>query len=116
MKEVTVNKKELLDRVQLNRKDHRDLFLEAQKGYRKAVIKELDEMLKDARDGSPIRVQVQLVEPQDHTDDYDRIIDMLEMSTDEKIVLNSREFENYVRDSWDWTAFAAMTNSSYTSQ
>lgn len=115
MKTVIIAKDKLLARVKENYKSHRDLFLEAQKGYRKAVIQELDKMLKSAKDGSPIITNVSLVEPQDHTDDYLMIIDMLEMTTESEIELTSREFENYVRDNWDWTAFAAMTNSSYTS-
>jgi hypothetical protein len=45
MKEVKINKQRLIDIVTKNRNEHREIFLEAQKVYREAVIKKLDTML-----------------------------------------------------------------------
>ena len=47
MDSVVVNRDELLETVQKNAAKHRDLFEAAQKGYRREVIKALDEMLQD---------------------------------------------------------------------
>jgi hypothetical protein len=113
MHTVKVQRTELLSRIKKNRDAHRDLFLSAQAGYREAVIEELDRMLKDARDGKKISRYVQLAEPQDHTLDYDRVIDMLEMSTDEIIEIGAGEFDMYVRDNWTWKAMADTTNTMY---
>lgn len=110
---VTVKRLDLLTRIKKNRDAHRDLFLKAQKGYRKAVIKELDQMLQEAKGGKPIRRGIQLPEPQDHTADYDRVITMLEMSTDPTIQIGEQEFDQYVMDNWSWKAMATSTNLFY---
>lgn len=46
MKAVKISKKELLEALRKNRKAHRDIFLEAQDGYRFEAIKLLDKALK----------------------------------------------------------------------
>lgn len=103
----------LLEAVISNRNAHRDLFIKAQEGYRKAVISELDRMLVEAREGKSIRRTITLPEPSDHTKDYDRVIRMLEMSTDETIDLKACEFDNYVMDNWEWKALAINTSAFY---
>ena len=115
MKQVYIDRKEVLKRIKENRKNHRDLFFKAQKGYKKAVIKELNEMLKDARENRSVQHRIDLVMPQDHTGDYDVVIDMLEMSISDSIELAQHEFQNYVRDKWEWSDFANVTNSVYAS-
>lgn len=114
MNTVKVKRTELLAKLQSNRKEHRDLFLKAQIGYRKAVISELDSMLSEARDGKQIRRVISLPEPQDHTGDYDRQIVMMEMSVDETIEVTSQEFDMYVMDNWSWKAMATASNMRYT--
>jgi hypothetical protein len=92
------------------------MFLKAQEGYRIDVVEELDRMLKDARDGKKIQRALSMAEPQDHTKDYDRVIDMLEMSQDEIIEIEAHEFDQYVRDNWAWKAHADALNTMYASK
>lgn len=113
MNTVKVKRLELLDKIRGNRTKHRELFLKAQEGYRELVITELDRMLKDARDGKRIRRTISMPEPQDHTDDYDRVISMLEMSLDEIVEIHANEFDMYVRDRWGWKQIADLTNIAY---
>lgn len=113
MQNVTVKREDLLSKVQTNRDAHRDLFIKAQVGYRAAVIAELDKMLSEARDNKPIRRSIQLPEPMDRTQDYDRVIAMLKMSADDEVKLEAHEFDQYVLDNWNWKAMAAFTNNSY---
>ena len=115
MKEVTVNKEELLEKLRANRAKHRAVFLEAQEGYRKAVIAELDRMLQEARDGKKIRRRIELPEPRDHTDDYDAAIAMVEMAVCESIVISDYDFRCYVLDKWDWSETFSSSSSSYCS-
>ena len=103
MNSVRIDKHRLLGTVQENREKHRQVFEEAQVGYREMVIKELDAMLQEARGGKRIRRRVELDEPVDQTHDYDRVIAMLEMSVDEVVELDETAFANYVLDDWDWT-------------
>lgn len=112
---VTVKKDELLAVMRKNRSEHRGQFLAAQKGYRAAVIKELDAMLAQAREeGGQIKRSVSLAEPHDHTKDYDRVIKMLEMCVTEEITVTESQFNQYVLDEWGWKESFIGTNSNYT--
>lgn len=111
---IVVKKSDLLGALKKNRDVHRSIFLEAQVGYREAVIKELDSMLADARSGRAYRKVVRLEEPQDHTRDYDRIVKMLEMSIADDVPISETEFAQYVLDDWGWKDQFIGTASSYT--
>ena len=113
MQEVKVKRAELLTRIRANMESHRDLFLKAQEGYRARVIEELDRMLQEAKGGKPIRRAVSLAEPQDHTTDYARVVDMLEMSQDDVIEIDAVSFAQYVRDEWAWKRHADHVNTTY---
>jgi hypothetical protein len=113
---VTVKKAELLDALLRNRSEHRALFLEAQNGYREDAIRELDAMLAEARSGKAIRRAVALVEPKDHTRDYDRVIKMLEMCTKDEVFIDESEFAQYVQDDWGWKNDFVGTASNYTNR
>jgi hypothetical protein len=113
MQNVKVKRLALLEKLQSNRKVHRDIFLKAQEGYRKRVIQELDQMLAEARAGKPIRVVINLPQPQDHTPDYDRVIAMLEMSVEDEVQIMAQEFDMYVMDNWAWKPMATTTNARY---
>ena len=118
MREVKVSKSELLAIIKKNREEHRGLFLEAQTKFREAAIKVLDAMLKAARDGKqfePGRL-IELRAPQDHTSDYDRVIEMLKMSVEETIMVSDTEFQSFVQDQWDWSKNWALSNSGYVSR
>lgn len=113
MNVIKVSRKDLLEKICQNLDKHREIFLEAQKGYRTQVIAELDMMINDAKEGKAIKRQITLPEPSDHTEDYKAVIEMLEMSIDENIEISEREFRNYVLDKWDWSHMAFTANSTY---
>lgn len=113
MNNVTVNREELIKRLETNRTAHRDVFLEAQKRYRELAIAELDAMLAEARAGKRIRRSVTLIEPQDHTSDYDLVLDMLGMEVGETIAISQQEFSCYARDEWAWRQQWTATNATY---
>jgi hypothetical protein len=108
MNTVKVKREELLTKVRANRDAHRTLFLKAQEGYRKLVIEELDRMLADAKAGRLIARSINLVEPADHIEDYDRVL-----AVDDTVILSAEEFSQYVLDRWTWSRFATSTNKSY---
>lgn len=118
MKQVRVEKAKLLAILRKNRSEHREIFIQAQKTFRVVAIKALDEQLKAARKGRPFVLSrlTALEAPQDHTENYDRSIQMLEMSVDEHILIDEREFQNYVQDKWQWSREWASNNMRYTSK
>lgn len=113
MQRVTVRKGELVERMTSNMEKHRQMFLEAQEGYREAVIKALDERLADARGGKPVTLHFGLIPPEDHTGDYERVLDMLQMSVDDEIDLDAMSFAQFVRDEWAWRRQWVMSNAGY---
>lgn len=115
MRDIVVKKEDLLNKVRVNRDAHRDIFLRAQEKYREAIIAELDRMLEDARSGRKISRFISLPEPEDHTEDYDRAIGMLEMELRGEIELTETDFAIYVLDQWAWRKAWASSTASYLS-
>ncbi|ADG76169.1 hypothetical protein Cfla_3290 [Cellulomonas flavigena DSM 20109] len=67
------------------------MFLEAVEAYRARWIRELERRLHDVRRGRAIDQTFRLPEPEDHTDDYDRVLAMARMSVDDVIELTEHE-------------------------
>ena len=115
MYEVKVKKERLLDILQENRKRHRKIFEKAIAGYREEVILHLDFALEAAKNGEKIITTVRLIQPQDHTADYDRVIGMLDISVDDEIVIDDIQYRQFVLDKWDWSERFSSSSSSYSS-
>jgi hypothetical protein len=111
--EIVVDKNELLDVLRANRDRHRDVFLKAQQGFRERAIAELDRSLADAQVGDDVRLAVHLPKPEDHTEDYDREIRMLEMHQEPTVKIRAALFDQIVMDRWGWSAAFNATNSAY---
>lgn len=115
MEKVRVKRLELLDILRKNRKAHLETFQKALAGYREVAIEELDRMIEEAKAGKRIRRQLELIEPTNHTKDYDRVISMLEMCIDNTIELAEDEVGMYVMDDWRWKEQFTQTSAHYTS-
>ena len=115
MQKVRVKRDELLAKIRKNRDEHRDLFLKAQEGFRARAVEELDKMLALARDGKEVRLYVGLEQPEDHTAEYDRAIEMLEMSQDDTLDVDRQTFAQLVKNEWAWFEKAMVTNTLYAS-
>lgn len=110
---VRVNKDDLLARIKKNRDEHRQIFEEALEGWKKAVIKALEEAYQDALQGKEFRLHVGLVRPEDHTDQYDTVIELLGMSLDDELELTQNDFACYALDKWAWQAQFLTTSMDY---
>lgn len=113
MNEITVNKTRLIATMKLNRDDHHAIVLEAQEGFRKKVVERLDEMLKLAADGQKIDLHIGLQMPEDHTDEYDTVIGMLELDINETVELDISQYRQWVQDQWGWQRSFTTTNAYY---
>lgn len=111
---VLVDKSDILIAIKENRENHRTKFEEAMNGYKERAIELLEEHIQRIRDNAPEQVIVSLPLPEDHTEDYDRVISQLEYSMDERLELNEQEFNQYVRDQWGWQTTFAQTYAMYT--
>lgn len=102
MRNVTVDRDDFLVQVMANQQAHREVFEEALGGFQKRLHRELDQRIRDLKAGRQINQYIGLPEPEDHTDDYDRVIMMARMSLDDTITLSEDEFAMYVMDQWRW--------------
>jgi hypothetical protein len=112
MKEVRVNKNDLLKIVKENREKHIKEYKEAVEGYKEAALDQIEkgmarlraqvEGLKKGQMIALAHITFDLQVPCNYQDDYDQIIQMLEMSVDESIVLSKQEHLQYVMDKWQW--------------
>ncbi|GAA3755093.1 hypothetical protein GCM10022240_05120 [Microbacterium kribbense] len=113
MQKITVRREDFVHAVEKNRNGHRAAFEEALEGYRYRLTVELERRLRDVAKGRAIDLYFNLPEPQDHTDDYDRVLAMAQMSIDDEIELTEDEFGMYVMDQWDWKRSFAETTTLY---
>jgi hypothetical protein len=112
MELITVNKADLIETLRNNRDKHREMFLTAQEKYRETMIDELDRALRVARAHGKIKRAFTMPVPEDHTEDFDTVISMLEWDQGETVELSHRDFLMYVENNWGWQAsFAANTES-----
>lgn len=113
MQKIKVKKAELLEVLEKNRNAHNGIFREAQDGFRKLVIAELEKRLELARKGKKFDLYMRLPEPEDHTRDYERIISMLKMDLNDTVELSETDYSQYVLDDWEWKRQFLGTNRAY---
>lgn len=111
MQTVKIKRDDFIAALEKNRSQHRRTFDTAVEGYRARLLQELERRVHAVRRGRAVDVRVSLPEPEDHTEDYDRVLTMATMSVDEVIELTESDFAMYVMDQWHWkNAFTATTS------
>lgn len=123
MHEVKVKCKELLEKIKKNRFTHIIEYKQAVEGYKQAAIAKVEDKMQylkrqinQLKEGEMIQlasVTFTLAVPQNHEQDYDQVIEMLEMSVDDTITIKANEFACYVMDDWDWKADFLNTSNIY---
>jgi hypothetical protein len=103
---------DLLEKVRANRESHVAAFETAWNGYVEYVTKELARNLRDAKKGK-VKSTYHFVMPQNHAEDYDAVIDVLDMSVGEDIEISQVDFRRYARDEWEWKDQFTATNAMY---
>jgi hypothetical protein len=111
---VTVNRDELLAKITANRAQHRAVFEKALKAYRARVLEILEQRIARIRKGKEIDLYFNLPVPQDHTDDYDAVIDMLGMHQSTDIEIKADDYACFVRDDWSWKREWMASTMAYT--
>jgi hypothetical protein len=117
VQKITVNKDELLAKLEENRNDHRRIFEEALEGFAQQAERELSARIDDLRNGIRRDIVIRKPVPTDHTADYNRAIAMIKMSLGDTITLEEHDFAQYVMDDWGWQGqFLSNTYGSSTAQ
>lgn len=114
MDNLKYKKENLLEVIRKNRDNHHGIFVDAVKGYHEKMIEILECMKQEVLRGEKVSHRIGIPYPEDHTDDYDTVIRMLELTEDSIVELSQHEFQSYVLDIWDWKQSFRETNRLYT--
>lgn len=99
---TVVKKEDLMDKIKSNRDKHHAIFVEAVEAYHKEALRRLEEKKQEILSGKVVNILIHIPVPEDHTHDYNRAIEMIEMDVREEIELGEEEFAQYVMDDWEW--------------
>ena len=114
MNTITVSVPMLLDTLRKNRDSHRATFEKALVIYKTKAIEVFTEQIEAIHKGALPDRSLRLPCPEEHTDDYDRLIKMMEWHTDPTVELSMAEFTQYVMDNWGWKQSFITNTTSYT--
>ncbi len=110
---VNCNTAEVLAALRANREKHIKIVKEANEGYLKKAEVELSNKIEKIKAGKVVSLQFSLKMPEDHTEEYDTAIKMLEMHTGAEIELSSNEVRKLIEDKWDWKGSFLSNNAIY---
>lgn len=123
---MSFSKSQVIETLKKNRTEHEKIYLEAVEGYRKAFEEAMEKMatrLTDLRweleekklpeprlDNGPLN---KLKVPKNSLKEYDTVLEMLELTEDNTIVLDQDQYNCYMKDNWYWMKDFLITNSMY---
>ena len=114
---VNVSRVELLAKLQENRilhaKEYAEALLECQTRLLQDLLtaQEKVAIVNNPEDLKDFKFRFQF--PANHDQDYADVIEMLEMSVDETINLDSESFKAYIKNEWAWTSIFNNTKALY---
>jgi len=116
MEKVNITKSALLEKLKENRIVHEKEYTEMMEIYHQKVIEGLEDLLQRARskESNP-KTSLNLDVLISYLSEYDMIIGMLEMCTDEEFSITQNEYKKYVLNKWDWSNRFDMLKSTYVS-
>lgn len=107
---VNVNRLELIEALRVSLSKHTAEFEEAIKDYERAVQLYLEQALQRVKEGNYSDVVCKLYPPQNKEAEYIDVIDLLSVSVDDTIQLDSEAYKAYYKNEWSWTGqFKALT-------
>lgn len=118
MDTITVDKARLLETLKANREVHAATFKEAMENYPKALAdayaKKAEAVATYNGDLKTFAQWTSLPIPEEHTEDFDTAIAMLDWAQGDTIALPQHEFEQYVLNKWGWAARFTQNTTNYT--
>jgi hypothetical protein len=110
---ISVSVAELTSKLISNRNKHAEEVKEAIKGHQVEARDLLEKALDNLSNTPGKALNVHLVAVEDHTKEYDQVIEMLKMHKEPKIDMESFDFDRYVLDNWEWKKSWEASNSKY---
>ena len=114
MKAVTIKKKELIKILKKNRDAHAEEYKEAYEGYKMTCIEELEARLEKVKNGEDFNMNfIDVREPDNHVEDYQNVIDMLEVGEEKSVQISMEQYLKYYKNKWEWHRSWEMSNAHY---
>lgn len=114
---VNVDRIELLEKLHANLAAHRVEYQEALGEYQERLLADLKLAVKKVNSTqNPADLKnfsFNLQFPQNHEQEFVDVIEMLEMSVDPTINLDSESFKAYVKNEWQWQHQFRMAKMAY---
>lgn len=110
---IFVDKDRLLKALEDNKIAHGAAYEKARAGYIKVTTAQLKEYVTQLANGELLVQRFINAPPEDHTDDYDDVIEMMAWAQNESIELTQQQFTQYVQDDWGWKAAWTASNTAY---
>lgn len=114
---VNVSRVELLAKLKANLELHRAEYKEALVEFHARLLEDLKLAHKKASKVENVEqlkgFRFNVAFPQNHEKDYEEVIEMLEMSVDEHINLDSESFKAYIKNEWQWQASFTAAKMAY---
>lgn len=111
----------LLKKLRTNREKHLKAYETAKEGYYRLLAVELAAK-RDVLEGIKLKPSLRKYaslsgivnqKPTNYLAYYDQAIEMLEFALDETIRLNSDQYQQYVKDEWNWKPNFTTSNVAY---
>lgn len=115
MNTIEIHRDKLLPIVKENQRKHDEIYSAAVSGYWVKAEEVLTKKLAQVQAKEKIDNYLGLAYPENHTDDYSRVISMIELSHQDVLDLSQQEFDCYVRNQWGWRNSFLTVNSFYAS-
>lgn len=115
---VNVNRLQLLECLKKNLEIHKKDYQEALVGYKVKLEKDLTDALESLSSLKETELKgfnVEFQHPVSHENSYVEVIEMMEMSVDENINLDSQSFRAFIKNDWPWSINFNSTTTLYKS-
>lgn len=117
---IEVEVTDLLDTLRTNRAKHLKAYEAAKVGYRKLLKQELYDKIA-VLDGKKFRARpanqhlghIINRRPENYLAEYDEVIGMLEWTQDATIRLDSTQYQQYIKNEWNWSNSFTTANVAY---
>ena len=110
---VRMKKFDLIRILEDNKKKHDAIYNAAVEGYWAEAEEKLNEKLAKIREKKQVDPYLGIAFPENHAEDYEEILQSLELSVHNEIELNQNQFNCYVRNKWNWREQFVASNSYY---
>jgi len=114
------DKTTLARKLETNRAQHFQDYREALGTYHRKLKEELECKIVELAMApgnpgfpTPVSGHSRLAVPEEHLEDYDRMLSMLALTTQTEIELTEHQYREYILDEWDWRRSFVSNTLSY---